>query len=187
MGSSTRRCSDRLGGLYRSRWSGRRSRAPWSAGTRARTRRSRPARYQFWWLRVTTIYTVVRWWNGSKLSFLGLWDGSLGSSRGGGEQASMAEVSCTSVRFCEAVGRLGVISSSGSRWGRLTSPPEVEGTSVAVSCVAAGECVVIQPEGGQGTGFDRLSAGRRESGLASRALTLPTSARPRGAGRLRVV
>lgn len=118
--------------------------------------------------------SVVGWWNGSRLSFLGLGDGSFASSRGGEAAAAMSGVSCTSVHFCEAVGATQTntfnpsaaeaITWNGRRWGPPTGPPAQDGDLNAVSCVAAGDCVAIDG-GGMGTGgyFERLSAGSWES------------------------
>lgn len=125
--------------------------------------------------------SVVGWWNGSRLSFLGLGDGSFSSARMHDQSAAMSGVSCTSVHFCEAVGAsfggrnpngniIGdttpeAITWNGSRWGPPTGPPAGYSELGAVSCVAAGDCVAIDGNtyaGNTPTAFDRLSAGRWE-------------------------
>jgi hypothetical protein len=115
--------------------------------------------------------SVVGWWNGSRLSFLGLGDGS-NSGPFGESSAAMDGVSCTSVHFCEAVGASNVaetgdaapeaITWNGSSWGPPTGPPAQEGSLGPVSCVAAGDCVAIDGIG-DAAHFERLSAGRWES------------------------
>jgi len=117
----------------------------------------------------------VGWWNGSRLLFLGLGDGSKSSSRFGEQSAGMRGVSCTSVHFCEAVGftlagsgltAAEAITWNGRRWGRPTGPPAQWFELSAVSCVAAGDCVALDGgnnDTGNPNAFDRLSAGRWES------------------------
>lgn len=139
--------------------------------------------------------SAVGWWNGSRLSFRGLGDGSFGSSPpradhgrepnraphdpdlNGGVQpsvAAMTGVSCSSVRFCEAVGATQqdllsgrvaeAITWNGRKWGPPAGPaaagPDAQGGLLdAVSCVAADDCVAID----DGTWFERFSAGTWES------------------------
>jgi hypothetical protein len=108
--------------------------------------------------------SVVGWWNGSRLSFLGLGDFQNNPE---GPGAAMNGVSCTSVHFCEAVGfswgsEGEAITWNGHSWGPLTGLPlltDIERS--AVSCVAAGDCVAL----GQSDPniFPRFSAGRWES------------------------
>lgn len=116
--------------------------------------------------------SVVGWWNGSSIAFLGLRDGTVSGNPDQQQQGAMNGVSCTSVHFCEAVGSVTpdyfdspwseAITWNGSSWGRETAPPGVANPLVAVSCVSAGDCGAID-QSGDPPYFERLRAGRWES------------------------
>jgi hypothetical protein len=89
---------------------------------------------------------LVGWWNGHAWGVNG---GVAGSDRFGPDLES---VSCSSVKFCMAVGNGAsdggpdgeAIAWNGSRWGREAFPSPLANT-VAVSCASRAACVAINP------------------------------------------